>query len=86
MGMGHITPAINKVPRRGYMSHSHVKLYLLQGLYVSCPVRTLFIAGVICPIPLWNFIYCRGYMSHSHVKLYLLQGLYVPCPVRKIKF
>jgi hypothetical protein len=49
-----------------------------QGLYVPCPVRTLFIAGVICPMPMWNFIYCRGYMSHSHVKLYLLQGLYVP--------
>ena len=62
------------------MSHAHVELYLLQGLYVPCPCGTLFIAGAICPMPMWNFIYYRGYMSHAHVELYLLQGLYVPCP------
>jgi hypothetical protein len=48
------------------MSHAHVELYLLQGLYVPCPCGTLFIAGAICPMPMWNFIYCRGYMSHAH--------------------
>ena len=57
-----------------------LELYLLQGLYVPCPCGTLFIAGAICPMPMWNFIYCRGYMSHTHVELYLLQGLYVPFP------
>jgi hypothetical protein len=51
MGMGYIAPAINKVPQnfiycRGYMSHAHVELYLLQGLYVPCPCGTLFIAGL----------------------------------------
>ena len=43
-----------------------LELYLLQGLYVPCPCGTLFIAGAICPMPMWNFIYCRGYMSHAH--------------------
>ena len=62
------------------MSHAHVELYLLQGLYVPCPCGTLFITGVICPMPMLDFIYYRGYMSHAHVELYLLQGLYVPCP------
>ena len=51
------------------MSHALLELYLLQGLYVPCPV---------------NFIYYRGYMSHALLELYLLQGLYVPCPVRTL--
>ena len=65
-------------------SHALLELYLLQGLYVPCPVRTLFITGAICPMPMWNFIYYRGYMSHALLELYLLQGLYVPCPVRTL--
>jgi hypothetical protein len=73
-------PMLNFIYYRGYMSHAHVELYLLQGLYVPCPCGTLFITGDICPMPMWNFIYYRGYMSHAHVELYLLQGLYVPCP------
>jgi hypothetical protein len=48
------------------MSHAQFELYLLQGVYVPCPFRTLFIAGAICPMPTWNFIYYRGYMSHAH--------------------
>jgi hypothetical protein len=40
MGMGHITPAINKV----LTGHGTYRLY------VPCPCGTLFIAGVICPI------------------------------------
>ena len=60
------------------MSHALLELYLLQGLYVPCPVRTLFITGAICPMPMWIFIYHRGYMSHALLELYLLQGLYVP--------
>jgi hypothetical protein len=59
-------------------SHALLELYLLQGLYVPCPVRTLFITGAICPMPMWIFIYHRGYMSHALLELYLLQGLYVP--------
>ena len=63
------------------MSHAHVELYLLQGLYVPCPCGTLFITGAICPIPMWNFIYYRDYMSHAHVELYLLQGHICPMPM-----
>jgi hypothetical protein len=39
----------NFIYYRGYMSHAHVELYLLQGLYVPCPCGNLFITGAICP-------------------------------------
>jgi hypothetical protein len=63
------------------MSHALLELYLLQGLYVPCPCGTLlqglyvpcpcgtlFITGVICPMPMWNFIYYRGFhMGMGHI-------------------
>jgi hypothetical protein len=45
-------PMWNFIYCRGYMSHAHVELYLLQGLYVPFSCETLFIAGAICPIVL----------------------------------
>jgi hypothetical protein len=58
------------------MSHAHVELYLLQGLYVPCPCGTLFIAGVICPM--------KFYMGMEHItpainKVPHGHGTYNPC-------
>jgi hypothetical protein len=54
------------------MGMGHIAPVINKVPYVPCPCGTLFIAGVICPMPMWNFIYYRGYMSHALVELYLL--------------
>jgi hypothetical protein len=72
--MGHIAPVINKVPH-GHGTYNPAINKVPHGHVTyspPCPCGTLFIAGAICPMPMWNFIYCRSYMSHAHVELYLL--------------
>jgi hypothetical protein len=55
------------------MFHAHVELYLLQGLYVPCPCGTLFIAGVICPMP------GMGHITPAINKVPHRHGTYSPC-------